>query len=272
MTRLARHKRLVSPRWAKVCGLVVGAALAMALSCAPAAREAAWDLSQVSLPQLQRDVDRNVSKLKTLKGRARISYESPVAGYAGYTQVAVRMPDSAFIKVEAIFGLDVASLFVDGRSFTAYVPSERRVYRGSIDRLRYLDPLVMAVDSRLLISALSGLISLPREGAGVKGMDSHGLLVERHAEQGLFRYWVDRQRAVVSQVEYEDSQLGLLYRVSFSRFAKTSGMLLPQMVTLERPQQRERVTLFYLERTVNVPPRALQMRQPLPSNVEEVLL
>ncbi|MCR4440246.1 MAG: DUF4292 domain-containing protein [bacterium] len=213
-----------------------------------------------------------MSKLKTLKGRARISFESPVAGYSGYTQVAVRMPDSALIKVEAIFGLDVASLFVDGRSFMAYVPSERRVYRGSIERLRYLDPLVMAVDGRLLVSALSGLVSLPREGAGVKGVDSHGLLVERRAEEGLFRYWVDRQRAVVSQMEYEDSQLGLLYRLSFSRFAKTSGMLLPRMVTLERPQQGERLTLFYLERTVNVHLRALEMRQRLPGNVEEVLL
>ncbi|MGQ9560253.1 MAG: DUF4292 domain-containing protein [Candidatus Oleimicrobiaceae bacterium] len=256
----------------RLLGILLAASLAAVLACAPAARHAALDLSHVSLPQLQRDIDRNVSRLKTLKGRARISFESPSTGYSGYTRVAVRPPDSALIKIEALFGLDVGSLFIHGHSFAVYVPSEKRVYKGSVDRLRYLDPLTMAIDGRVLILALTGLWPLPHQGADVKGLDGDALLIEHHEDESLYRYWVEPTRCAVTRVEYEDAHLGLFYRLTFSRFVKTSGMMLPQMVTIERPPAGERLTLFYLERAVNVDPRALDIRQRLPSNVEEVLL
>jgi len=246
--------------------------LLILLACAPSARRGAGELSRVSLPQLLDDIERNQGKLRTLKGRARISFESPTAGYAGYTEIAVRRPDSALIKVEAVFGLDVGSLFIDGQSFAVYIPSERRVYKGSIERLRYLDPLATSIDAQVLISALTGLWPLPRVGVDIKGADGDALLIESHEAEGLYRYWVEPRRRIVARVEYEDAHLGMLYRLTFSRFAKTSGMVLPQMVTLERPSAGERLTLFYLERTVNVDPRSLKMGLRFNSEVEEVLL
>ncbi len=273
MSRLLRHNRGCRDKAnLRLSGILVAAGLAAVLACAPSARHAAFDISHVNLAQLQQDIDRNVSKLKTLKGRARISFESPSAGYSGYTRVAVRPPDSALVKVEALFGLDVGSLFTDGRSFAVYIPSEKRVYRGSVDRLCYLDPLAMAVDGRMLILALTGLWPLPQQGANIKGLDGDAVLIEHREVESLYRYWVEPKRGAVTRVEYEDARLGLFYRLTFSRFVKTSGMMLPQMVTIERPGAGERLTLFYVERAVNVDPRTLDIRQRLPSNVEEVLL
>jgi len=169
----------------RVFASITALGLLILLACAPSARRGAGELSRVSLPQLLDDIERNQGKLRTLKGRARISFESPTAGYAGYTEIAVRRPDSALIKVEAVFGLDVGSLFIDGQSFAVYIPSERRVYKGSIERLRYLDPLATSIDAQVLISALTGLWPLPRVGVDIKGADGDALLIESHEAEGI---------------------------------------------------------------------------------------
>ncbi|MDZ7271099.1 MAG: DUF4292 domain-containing protein [candidate division KSB1 bacterium] len=246
--------------------------LSLILACAPTARRAERDFSRLTIADLQREINSNVGKLKTLRGVARISFESPSAGFAANSQIAVRLPDSASIKLEALFGLDVASLVIFGQSFAVYVPSEKRVYKGSLDHLRYLEPFGLSLEGQVLLRALTGLVPLPAATTHLKGADHDGLLLEAEQEEGVYRYWVEPHHRLVCRVEFVDAELGLLYRLSFSRFARTSGIVLPQMVTLERPQSGERVTLFYVQRALNVDPRTLKVGHKLPAGVEEVVL
>ncbi len=257
---------------ARACRILVTVGLAAIFACAPGARRAEWDLSPAIIADLQREINKNATRLKTLRGRARISYETPSAGYALHSQIAVRLPDSASIKLEGLFGLDVVSLAISGQSFAAYVPSERRVYKGRLDHLSSLDPLGMPLDGHLLLLALTGLFPLPAAANQVKGTEHEALLLEAEQEDGVYRYWVEPRHRLVSRVEFVDAELGLQYRLSFSRFTKSSGIVVPQMVTLERPQFGERLTLYYLQRALNVDPRTLQVKFRPPAGVEEVML
>lgn len=267
------HRRDPSIRLcAKALKFMAAVGFAAVVACAPAARRPSGEPSRIDIIELQREINRNAGKLKTLRGRARISFESPAAGYAVHSQIAVRLPDSAFIKLEALFGLDVASLVVYGQSFAAYVPSEKRVYRGDLSRLRYVEPFGVSLDGRLLLCALTGLFPLPPETRQVKSIHNEALLLEAPQDEGVYRFWVEPHHRQVTRVELIDADQRLLYRLTFSHFAKTSGIVLPQMVTLERPQYGERLTLFYVQRALNVDPRTLHVQGRFPAGIEEVTL
>ena len=89
------------------------------INCAFTSKSKIPDISNLTPEDIQRKVYRNFQNLNSFEGKARVIIELPGRGYNGFSNVYINMPDSIFIKTEAILGIDVGALFVDSQYFGA---------------------------------------------------------------------------------------------------------------------------------------------------------
>jgi outer membrane lipoprotein-sorting protein len=193
----------------------------------------------------------NFERLKTLKGRGKLTIETPRFAYTADSRVIFKGPDSLYIRLEAIFGIDIGWLFADRDSFTAFTPFTNSYFAGSTDSLKF-GPLAnfdMTYDR--LIQTLTGLATVPELQDGRLERSDKKMILSGVLGGSFLTYWIDPAKGVVTKVEMKDQESQVLLLGEFQRFVKLSGIYLPRTIRMQRPQQQEAITLFYENLEVN---------------------
>lgn len=259
-------------------------------------------------PELNRDwqpqelywrVAENYRRLQTFRGRGPLTIESPQMRFSTAAEILTVKPDSLFIKVEASLGVDVGFFFVDRHSFASFSPLENVYYYGETDRMRELMLFRMELTYDEMISGLLGAALPPFDssytvmrdgdqyrfegrrqqrlaGMGTPAASTNGIHADT-TETGAkaawrLTYWVDPGRGVVTKAEQRYGDGELYARQEFKRFRRVRGIWLPQLIQMERPAERERMTIFYNHVEVNkkIAPAEFTIR--VPKNVKRVEL
>ena len=105
------------------------------MQCAPALQRPAISQNETQWHTVQNVLENNFKKLRTLKGQGKLIVETQDVSYNANAQIVFKNPDSVLIKVEAIFGIDVGSLFADRKAFKVYIPSHNTCYFGKSESL-----------------------------------------------------------------------------------------------------------------------------------------
>lgn len=240
--------------------------------CAPFPHPRVFDLERLHTGEIRAGIEENFARLKTLTGKARISYEMPNFVYEGISTVQLRFPDSVLVRMEAMFGFTLGTFFSDSKIFKAYIPFEKRVYIGDVDTMAFPQLFQIDLGYDQLLATFTGIMRLPQSQLEVQGMDDEKLVLRARSESAYFLYWIEPHYKLVSRAVLYDPDDQPLYSFGFSRFKKSRGVVLPQVITVEQPQLRERLTVFFSRRSINVRPRDLDLRLKVPDDVEEVIL
>lgn len=233
----------------------------------------------------------NYRQLQTFRGEANLAVESPQMQFSARGRILARKPDSLFIKVEAGFGIDAGFFFMDRQQFSSFAPMQNTYYYGETAEMREMILFGMELTYDEMISGMLGAALPPfdssftvtRDGETYRfegrrrpqpdeAINTNGALEADKATTWQLAYWIDPERGVVAKIELRDEQDELYARQSFKRFRKVRGLWLPQLIQMERPAERERITIFYnrVEANIRLAPEEFVIR--VPKNVKRIHL
>ena len=208
--------------------------------------------------------------LKSFEGKARVIIELPGKGYNGFSNVYLNLPDSIFVKTEAILGIDIGALFLDHKTFGAYAPRDNVLYYGEVTKLNLRDFLQVELETEELYEVFTGSVQVILDSTSTLSLDDGKFLISTTSDSTTFKYWIDPKRFVVTESHLVDNEGTILLTKKFERFQKKGKLQLPKIIRLTRPEARERITVYYTKQTVNQAIPAEQFRLKVPKNARKV--
>jgi len=239
-------------------------------ACASGSKTKIPDLSLISPLEIQKKVEKNAALLKTFEGRGKVIIELPGEGYSGNAHILVKNPDSVYVKLEAVFGIDVGALFIEPQLFAAYAPRENILYYGETKTLDLTDFLHIDLQTEKLPETITGLAKPDLLTNAVLSWDAGSYLITSVEDSMEVKYWVDAKKNVLIKSEVHDLSGNIILLKEFMRFRKTNGIIIPQTVRYTRPAARERLTLYYTQQLVNKELAAESFRVKTAKNAKKI--
>jgi hypothetical protein len=172
----------------------------------------------------------------------------------GSFTLALRRPDSLYLRIEGPFGIKVGSALVTRDSMRFYSALENRLYIGSSDvsNLRRILRFEITYDD--LMNMISGGSFLRTDqgepDSTVIEEDLTGYCYD--SAEGTRRYFVDENRNL-RRIQFFNDQQQMTLDQSFSDHQTTDGIVIPFTIRLIRPQERQLFSLRFYSLQVNQP-------------------
>jgi hypothetical protein len=240
------------------------------LGCASSSKVTVSDLSSWTPQDIQQRVAGHLGDLQSFEGKARVIIEMPGQGYNGFSNVFLNLPDSIFVKTEAILGIDIGALFLDHKTFGAYAPRDNVLYYGEVGELNLRDFLQVELETEELYELFTGSVQVMLDSTSRLSLADGKFLITTTSDTTTLKYWIDPKRFVVTESHLVDNEGTILLTKKFERFQKKGKLQLPKIIRLTRPQARERITVYYTKQTVNRAISAERFRLKVPKNARKV--
>jgi len=244
--------------------------LLAAAGCAPFTSRRAIEAVETSPGRVVQIVEKNYSRIRNLHGRGRMQVEATGRSFSLGAQVAVQYPDTLFIRLEAVFGIDVGWLFADRQRFTFFIPMQNSYLTGATDSLSTSPLFDFEMPYPDLINTLGGRPMIGElQTADLKKTQKEWILSGGPTiERRLF--WIDPRRGVVTRAEVRDSSGQAILVQQFERFGRIDGVYLPHTIRLLRPLEKQGMTLFYETLTLNAKSMAKVFKRKIPQNARRI--
>ncbi|MDZ7315789.1 MAG: DUF4292 domain-containing protein [candidate division KSB1 bacterium] len=247
--------------------------IVFAVGCMPSGRRRAPSPDEMRLPYIRTQLEKTQNALRTLAGRGKITIESPGQAFSGQVNVYLKMPDSLFVKLEALLGVNAGMFFFDHRSVAVFLPMDRVVYIGGAEDTLRLKPLLgFDVTRDEALQLVTGRVTI----AGLKEASilrsENSLLLTGRLDVKWYEYAIDNRIGAVTRVVIRDGHDRIMQIQEYRRFLRIAGVTLPQTIRIVRPQAKEALTLFYEDVQVNRPLSAKHFHLKLPSEVIKIRL
>lgn len=246
------------------CVLALHGCAALSKSAKPAAE--AWP-EEVFLR-----VAENYRNIKSFRGAGRLIIDTPEMQTQAPATILVSKPDSMFIKLEAVFGIDVGFFFADGRNFETYSPLENTYFYGEISQMQALLLFQMDVTYDELMSGAMGTVLPPFDTTFAMTIEDDAYRFDGRREQWQISYWVDPKRGAVTKAEQRDAAGALYARQTFRSFRSVKGVWLPRLIQIDKPQARERLTIFYESMNLNTAIDGKEFSMRVPASAKRINL
>lgn len=218
-------------------------------------------------------LQKNHAKFETLQGRGKLILQSPRQSFSGSAVVNLKNPDSIYVRVEAIFGLDVGVVFADLNEFLIYSPMENIAYTGeNTDTLRLKSFLGFDLTFQEMMQSMSGLATLKEMPTAKVKMKEDELHIIGIADSVFYDYTLDTQFGLISKVISKDFNGRILRIEEYKQFTTIDGVRLPRLIRFTRPNEKESLTIFYDQVAINQSLSAKDFYVRVPQDVLKIRL
>ncbi len=226
--------------------------LMVVISCGVVSKGPAIKPSESRIDVIQQILQKNHDKFETLQGRGKLVIQSPRQSFSGSAIVNLKNPDSIYVRVEAIFGLDVGVVFADMNNFLIYSPMENLAYVGdNTDTLRLKSFLGFDLTFQEMMQSMSGLAKLkemPTAKIKIKDDELHVLGLK---DSLFYDYTINSQYGLISKVVMKDFDGRTLRIEEYDQFTTINDVRIPRLVRFTRPNEKESLTIFYDQLKIN---------------------
>jgi hypothetical protein len=225
----------------------------VSLSCAPKRTVLLLDTRSVTADRLVELVSERAAKLQTLTGTGSLMFDGPDLSGSASFELALRRPDSALIRLEGPFGIDIATVFLTRSSYTVYNSMANTVTSGSpqMGALRGVLPVDLSVDQ--LMDAFSGAITIPSGVPLRYEVDGDRFLLAYKQLNGVATYRVDPEQIVVTGFALSDSAGTVIAEMTATRLKEYDGFSLPRSIRLHLPPSDSEIAIAYSRQEPNGP-------------------
>jgi len=238
---------MIALRW---CVPVIGLAL---VSCAPREAGVTLDTEKVSAEEVTRLVAERAGRIRTFTGRGTLIVDAPEYSGTARFDLAVRRPDSALIRIEGPFGIDIATVVIGRTKYLAYNSMNNTVTTGSLEGRDLETVFPIAVPMDRLIEAVSGSITLPGAAPTRYAVDEECFLLTFRERRGTASYWVDPAELMVTRLTLTDSTGVTVLDVRSSRLVAFDGFSLPRRIDLQIPAKDSQIAISFSSQKPNDP-------------------
>jgi hypothetical protein len=214
-------------------------------------------------------LENNFARIDHFKGRGRLSVAAPSRSFSLAIDLLIDRPDTLYLRLEAVFGLDVGWLFLNRQNYRFYIPLENLYDEGSLDSLRLERFFKVAPDYDQMVSLLCGLERVQGLAELRLLREEDRLVLSGSDARGAHRYWIDPVRGVVIQSQICDSSGQVLLLQKFDRFRCISGVQVPQTIRIERPLEKQFMTLYYDQISINKKYSAKEIKTKIPASARK---
>jgi hypothetical protein len=219
----------------------------------------------------------NINKICTFSAKGYFTMQTAEFNKQATVTVLIKIPDTLKVKLEGPLGIDIATLFIDAKTFVLILHRQETTVSGLLDTL----------DFRNLLFNFTG-IYLPEQGISIKDVRSEliaffigGSLVNintvfpisdsgnrkspfmfKNAEAPVEElYEFPFQSGQLKKVTIRDENGILRVEKLFSRYKLYSGIAVPRQVIYTFYQEKGEIGLQYLQVAVNknIKPEAFRM-------------
>lgn len=220
-------------------------------TCSPFFRKKELSPDQISIWELKEGIERNALGLETLRGNARIQVQMEDMAYEASSEIKIRMPDSLYLKIEVIFGIDVGLFFGNRKQFAIYSPQNNIFYTGSMDSLDLAKFFQIDLTYNDLLEAFTGTPYITPGKIKPITVDNGRFKLNILTKKGLHRYWVHPEKLVITKYQFYDRKGKLQIEKHFKRFKKYGDVYLPKSIQIHKPVQKQYFSLFYTYQKTN---------------------
>ena len=244
----------------------------LCFNCAPVLQRSAINPDETRWQVIPKILEGNYTRLQTLKGSGKLVVETKEISYSANSTIVYKKPDSVMIKVEAIFGIDVGSLFADRNAYKVYVPSHNTCYFGKSESLEKNEFIAFNMDYERLMQSVTGLNLASDISNGILRRVGDDLILYGKNNGNFIKYWIDPKLGVVKKAETVDENKKTILVEEYSRFIKVNGVVLPQTIKIKRPQRKESFTLFYENLKANTKLKQKDFVLNVPKSAHKIML
>jgi hypothetical protein len=204
---------------------------------------------------LVRRNNENGNRLRYMKAVTTLNIESPKSANQFTAQIAVKFPDSVYIKIEGVLGIDGLKASLNRQTFVVYNIINRYVVQGvtSSSAIRKTFDYDISFDEMVEL-----LIGLPRLKEGdlanlieFTADESYYLMTFKNGDETK-KIWIDPfAQYAVSRIRHFDRNGVLLLEKEFSRFEYIDGNFMPRYVRIVKPNEKDLLSIFFDARTLN---------------------
>ena len=206
----------------------------------------------------------NFQNIRTLNATGRIMVQTPYESFSGHAQILLRKPDSIYIKLEAMLGLDIGVFFTDNDQVTLYSPTENIVYSNAHPDTLNLESFIgFQLPKSKFVQLLCGQ-HLPKFDATPGTWTPESIILKHTLGHGTPTYIIDPYWGAVTEVTLHNSDGILLQQEKYSQFIRKGGSRIPRVIRIIRPKDHQALTLVYETVAVNknIDPGRFQLKLP----------
>jgi hypothetical protein len=204
---------------------------------------------------LVRKNNENGSVIEFMKASTTLNLESPKSANQFSAQLAIKFPDSVYIKIEGILGIAGLKASLNKKTYVVYNIIDKYVVRGetSAKAIQKTFDYNMSFDE--MVELLAGLMRIREsdlpELTDFTADGTYFLLTFKNAG-GSRKVWIDPYaNCAVSKVNYFDATDQLILEKEFSRFENINGIYLPRYVRVLRSREKDLLSLYFNSRVIN---------------------
>jgi hypothetical protein len=194
-------------------------------------------------------------KIQYLKALTTLNLESPKSGNQVKGQIAVRYPDSIYIKIEGFLGIDGLVASINKNTFVVYNILNKYVVKGSTTPgaiQKAFDYKVTFDELRDVMTGLVFLTDQDKERTISYEADSCYYVLKIKEDSGYKKVWIDPwTQFAVAKIEHYNTNDEVVMLKEFSRFEKYGSMMLPKYVRVLRPKEKDLLSVYFEERIIN---------------------
>ncbi|RPH88801.1 MAG: DUF4292 domain-containing protein [Calditrichaeota bacterium] len=247
--------------------------LATLFNCAPFVNRPLLSPQEKRLTVIREVIEKNHALVHSISGHGQVVIESPMQSFSGTATVRVKNPDSVWVKIEAMLGVDIGIISADRKRFTLFSPMENLAYIGANeDTLRLEMFLGFDMPFDQLVQSMSGLAPIAQLDRAIVSEKDEQIVVIGTSGQLIYQYTIEPKYGLVSQLILK-AQNGKILRIEeYKRFMRFGKAVVPRMMRFIRPEEKESVTMFYDELQVNKSLSAKDFYIKMPQGVLKVRL
>jgi outer membrane biogenesis lipoprotein LolB len=225
------------------------------LLAACAARESGvvLDTRAVAPDLLAQRVAERSGRVQTLTARGTLMMDAPEFSGSARFELALCRTDSALIRIEGPFGLDLATVFVNHKGFVAYNSMNNSVTTGSTDGRGLEAVFPVAIPMTRLLEAFAGNITLPAGVPSRYEVDNDRFLLAYRGPRYTESYWVDPAELLVTAFALTDSSGATILEMRASRLSSFDGFTLPRRVDIQMPPKDSQIVISFSTQKPNDP-------------------
>ncbi len=190
-----------------------------------------------------------------IKATTTLNLESSKSANQFSAQLAIKFPDSVYIRIEGILGIAGLKASLNKETFVVYNIIDRYVVRGQTNSEAIRKTFDYDISFEEMIELLSGLVKI-RETELAEltdfSTDQSYYLMTFKNHDGTKKVWIDPYaHCAVSKIHYYDTNDQLTLEKEFTRFENFDGVYLPRYVRVLRSKERDLLTFYFNSRAIN---------------------
>lgn len=204
---------------------------------------------------LVRKNNANGKGLRYMKAVTTLNLESPKSANQFSAQLAIKFPDSIYIKIEGVLGIDGLKASLNRQTFVVYNIINRYVIQGATSASAIRKTFDYDISFDEMIELLVGLPQLREselENLIEFAADESYYVMAFRSGAETKKIWIDPfAQCAISRIRHFDESGGLILEKEFSRFEFIDGNFMPRYVRIVKPKEKDLLSIFFNARTLN---------------------